>query len=457
MIKKQAIITLAFFYFIALSEAQAFDPLLTSKALPKTLINYSQNEECGKINNADINIFDAVNIALCKNPGTKSAWLSVKSQQANLGIAKSEFMPNISFSAAEDYSKNAGQKSNADLGVNASLNWLLYDFGKTNAAISAEYFNTVEEAYKYNKNVQDLIYEVIESYCNLFSSKEEVEAALRAEESYKAAYKTALEKYDLGLVPKADVLKSETEYAQRTLIKQKAENSTAIYKGQLLKLLSLEQGTNLNLLKPTLIQDINMINYNVNILIKDAIKDRPDLQALIAKEKAYRQTNKSIKRKSLPSISLYGSSNKDDIEGGGFHKGLNNTIGLKVSIPIFTGFEQSYSVKRAKYQLEAVKSEKKEAEDLIGYEIWSAYQDLKTAEDNFKVCEKMIKSAKESKDVAAGMYKAGKNSMLEVLDAEASYAEAEKEYISAEYGKIIAQASLLKAIGKLDKKFLSKF
>ncbi len=457
MIKKAAIKFLSFFYFWGFNRALEFDPLLTNSALPKTLINYAQNEECGKINNTDINIFDAVNIALCQNPNTKSAWLSVKTQKANLGIAKSEFMPNVSLSAAEDYSKNAGQKSNADLGASASLNWLLYDFGKTNAAISAEYFSTLEAAYKYNKNVQDLIYEVIESYCNLFSSKEEVEAALRAEESYKEAYKMALEKYDLGLVPKADVLKSETEYAQRTLIKQKAENSTAIYKGKLLKLLSLEQGTNLNLLKPTLIQETDIINSNVNSLIKNAIKDRPDLQALIAKEKAYRQTNKSVKRKFLPSISLYGSSNKDDIEGSGLSGGLNNTLGIKVSIPIFTGFEQTYSVKRAKYQIEAVREEKKEAEDLIGYEIWSAYQDLKTAEDNFKVCEKMIKSAKESKDVAAGMYKAGKNSMLEVLDAEASYAEAEKEYISAEYGKVIAQASLLKAIGKLDKKFLSKF
>jgi outer membrane protein TolC len=68
----------------------------------------------------------------------------------------------------------------------------------------------------------------------------------------------------------------------------------------------------------------------------------------------------------------------------------------------------------------------------------------------------MLESALENKNVTLGMYKAGKSNMLDVLEAEASYADAEKEKITSEYQKVVAEALLLKSLGQLNQQTISE-
>ncbi len=100
--------------------------------------------------------------------------------------------------------------------------------------------------------------------------------------------------------------------------------------------------------------------------------------------------------------------------------------------------------------------EKEKIANNAAYEVWTAYNNLKTAKKNLEVSQIMLTSAFENKNLTLGMYKAGQNNILDLLKAISSYADAEKEVLISEYNRIIAQALLLKSIGDIDSDVLKK-
>lgn len=408
-----------------------------------------------------IDIKQAINIALCRNPETKISWLSIKQKEASYGMAKSSYLPDASLSNTNSYGwSSPGSTESKSESIQASFDWLLYDFGKRKAETNQAYYNLLQSAHNHNDVIEEFIYNTIETYYNLFSSKEAVKASIRSEESYKVAYDIAKEKYKLGVVALADMLKAETSYSQSILARQKAENTEAIYKGQFLKTLNIPQGTEFKIASPSLVfgKD-DILKSKIDKLVEKSIQNRSDIKALEAQRLATKASENATRKERMPSVSFYGSagynrsfsSTTDD-----WSNGRSGSVGVKVSVPLFTGFSQTYSEKRAKYALESAEHEEQKLKNDAAFEVWQSYQELKTAKITFETSEQLLKSSLENKNVALGMYKAGKGSMLEVLEAEADYADAENENISSRYNILIAEASLLKALGELYQDILRK-
>ncbi len=429
------------------------DALNSEKNIP--LYNSSvYNKECealgfdGSIKS--LNIFSAVNIALCKNPETKAVFFEIKKNAADYGIAKSNYLPSASIRMYHNKSKTEPfHIENENTGVELSYEWLLFDFGKRKANNDKAYFLLLYSAYRHNRAIENIIYSTIETYCNLFSSKKEIEAAISSEKAYKTAYEIAEEKYKLGIARKSDLLQAKTDYAKSSLIRLKAENASADHLGRLLKLLNIKQGTEIDIEKPEIINGLLVSDKKVEDIIEKALKNRADIKSYEALKKSYKFATKGAKSAGFPSISLYGGAGIEN-SAGQSENIRNNNIGIKASFPLFTGFYNTYSYKKAKYAEKAVELEKEETENNAAYEAWTAYNNLKTAEKSYQVSKIMRESALENKNLTLGMYKAGQSGILEVLKAIASYADAEKEAAVSEYNRIIAQALLLKSIGELD-------
>jgi outer membrane protein TolC len=84
-----------------------------------------------------LSIAAAVDLALCRNPSTRSAWASAREQAAALGQAESAWLPTVGATASEtrDYGEHVDATGNLDSSPqnvrDAALNlsWTLYDFG----------------------------------------------------------------------------------------------------------------------------------------------------------------------------------------------------------------------------------------------------------------------------------------------------------------------------------------
>lgn len=445
------------------NNAYALDPLLSEQNVPEH--SYSVYSETGKddfkinceidINNlGEVNMADAINIALCQNPKTKMSWLAVKQQSANLGKARSSYLPTVNLSGSIGESDHNGSEVETTIGM-ASVDWLLFDFGKREADIDTEYYSLMQSNYTHNSLIQDTMYSVIENYCNYYSSAEKVKSNMNFEKSYKMSYEIAEEKFELGLVPKADLLKAKTAYSQSVLTRQKSENEFFDYQGRFLSVLNIKQGTQLDLQKPVLIKSSYLIDENMDDLISTALKNNPEVKALIQKEKSYRAADNAADLSWAPNISAFASTSISEYDNQ-LADDTNDTIGLKVSFSLFNGFSNYYGSKKSMYAYDSIKEEKESIKNDIAYQVWSSYYTLQTANKNLEVATDLTASASESKDVTLGMYKNGKSDMLDVLQTEASYQEAEIEKIVAEYDKIIAEAYLLKSLGVLNNDIINK-
>lgn len=441
-----------------------FDPLSTDKNLPKKHYKFYQekeqnnedliNKSCeiANIYNQQIDILQAINFALCNNPQTRISWLNIKQKAALYGISKSAYLPNVDLgiSRSKGNMDSAGiETSTTTNNKTISFDWLLFDFGKREYAVKRDYFALIQSAQQHNDVLQKFIYQTIESYSNLFSSKETVEAAKRSEESNKIAFEVAQKKFKLGLVPKADVFRAETNYSQATLNRQRAQNAAANYLGQFLQILNLPQGSQINISEPSFIKDDELLKQDVQSLITHALQNRPDLKAIIAQERAAKADRMNAKLDNLPTISLYGSKNYQNTRNQASQE--SDSVGLRLTFPFFSGFSKFYSSKRYDLSYKTSKEERIKIQNQIALDVWQAYQDFKTSYETQITAQKLLKSATESKNVALGMYKVGRGTIIEVTSSEASYAEAENEMIAAKYSKFNSQAALLLAIGELNR------
>ena len=86
--------------------------------------------------------------------------------------------------------------------------------------------------------------------------------------------------------------------------------------------------------------------------------------------------------------------------------------------------------------------------DLVKKEVYNAYQDYKTAVSSYRVNQKVLESAKESERVAFKSYQAGKESILNLLTAQAQLAAARQSLAVSFYTVLTSKATLYRAIGQ---------
>jgi outer membrane protein len=365
------------------------------------------------------------------------------------------YFPSVNFNGSKRY---VNGKAGDNLNYGASLDWLLFDFGKRGQDIDREYFSLVSVGFTHNDNITNYVYDIIKSYLDYYSAIESVNAAQTSLKAYQKSYNIAKEKYRVGVVPRSDLFNAETQLAQAKLTLYKAQNAVLIEQGNFNKLLTLEQGQELRLEKPEFIKNVDEIEKNIDQLIDEAVKNREAIAALIAKERAYLAQARAAKLSYLPSISASAGISRTEYDNDPYNQmdGTNNSLSFNISIPIFSGFSRSYNVSRNQYMYESAKYDRENLENSVAYEVWSAYHNYRNSIQNYEAALSLVKSSKQARDVAEGMYKNGRGDILNLMFLEASYTEALNEKILMEYQKLLAQVALLRAVGSLNMDFMAR-
>lgn len=122
--------------------------------------------------------------------------------------------------------------------------------------------------------------------------------------------------------------------------------------------------------------------------------------------------------------------------------------GLQIDMPIFKGFSNMYGIARARYDYQQAVYTLKSTEDSVKNEVWSAYQDYMTAAASYEINQDVLKSAEENERVSRASYRAGKETILNLLTVQAQLATARRDLIVSYYTVLIGKANLYRAVGK---------
>jgi outer membrane protein len=98
---------------------------------------------------------------------------------------------------------------------------------------------------------------------------------------------------------------------------------------------------------------------------------------------------------------------------------------------------------------ERAKESEQAKRDSVALDVWTAFQNYKTAAEVLESTNAQLKSARESERVVAGMYKVGRSTMLDWQTSQGDLASAQKQNADAKYDLFIKRAALALAIGEL--------
>ncbi len=404
--------------------------------------------------NKEVSLIDLIKIGICNNPELNSDYMGLKTSQANLGSAKSEYFPNISLGAGIGKNTSKHQKNhhieNDPYNVNLGLSLLLYDFGGRSARIDSFKYYLANAGFSYNRALQNLILSIHTAYFKLLGAKEDLKSAKTNEAMYKKSYDEASRKYEVGLVALNDKLQTQTSYEQSKLKVLEMENAVKQYSGNLAIILNLPPQTSFKLKQPPKDRDLTALNKKDTLdkMIEIAAEERDEIRAQEMILNATNANLRELKASRYGSFSLSAESGYNNSWRSERSYNRDNSIGVNYRLPLFTGFDTSYKIKAAKYQREQERYNLEALKNQIKSEVWSAYHDYQTALKSYDVSKKVLKSAEENERVAFKSYEIGSEDIINLLTAESQLAEARDALINAFYTVLINKANLYRSIGR---------
>ncbi len=400
----------------------------------------------------ELDLPTVIELGLCRNPQTAASYLASESARFAKNAGYANYLPSVSASASASLPYRNQDWGDWSYGASLSASYLIFDFGKR-LSDQNQLIDTWRAAgFEYDDTVQNYVYGLIGAYYSLLTADANVRSAESLLTVAQTAKDTADKKFRAGVVAKADVLKADTTLASRKLELERAKNNRAVTAGGLLAKLSFPATSDIKIADMPAEFGTDAENPSIDELLEIAQKQRPDLlRAMANKDAAWHRRNSSFLR-NLPSISASGSLAWNDTPSESFGAGsdkVSGSIGIRASMPLFAGFANMYGVRQAQANYESSLEQQRATQDAAVLDVFTAYQNYKTAQTVLSQTETLLKSATESERVTAGMYKVGRATMLDWQTAQSELVDAEKQNNTAKYDLFTKRAAVALAIGDI--------
>lgn len=401
---------------------------------------------------ATFTLSQVVDIALSTSPVTRQAWLQARAAAAQAGAKRAAYYPRLDLTA----SGSRGQQSpdgrevspSATWGPAATLSYLLLDFGGRAGNAADARHALLAADWSHEATIQNVVLAVQETYFSYQNAKAQTEAARAAVKQAETALEVATGRHDVGVATIADVLQARTALSQARFNLAGAEGQVLTLRGALATAMGLPADLPFDVGALPGEPPLDAVSSTVEPLITQALGRRPDLNAI--REQAAKAAAKvrSVRSEGLPVVSLSASANRTFYEPVLYDHGRDNwTARVLVSYPLFAGYENAYTLQKAKEDEAAARAQSEALEQQVVLQVWTAYYRLRTAAEQVRAARDLLASAEQSEQVALGRYKEGVGSILDLLTAETALARARAQEIQARADYFVAAARLTQSVG----------
>ena len=398
-----------------------------------------------------LTLAQAIDIALSNNPDTRVAWLEARAAEADVGSARAAYYPQIDILANATRSRSSAEGTSAGTTVAASaaLTYLLFDFGGREAAVEQARQALIAANFTNSAAMQDVVLRVQQQYYALLDAKALLDAQDSTLKERRASLDAAEARHKAGVATIADVLQARTALSQAELTSESIEGNLRTIEGMLSTTMGLPATTRFDFGALPLEVPAEKLADDVGRMIDDAVKQRPELSAARAVAERARARVKAVRAEGLPTINAVASA------GQTFFNGLNHrttpyTAGIALRFPLFTGWRNTYDIRRAETEVQIANEDLRGLEQQVGLQVWTSYFALQTATRRLGTSRDLLASAQESANVAAERYRAGVGNIIDLLTAEAALEVARAQEVQARADWFVAVAQLAHDMGKAE-------
>ncbi len=180
-----------------------------------------------------------------------------------------------------------------------------------------------------------------------------------------------------------------------------------------------------------------------------AYATHPGLRANVERIYAAKYGIEEQKARMRPTVDLVGSVEKSWGKDGRDGHERDAGIGLLVRYNLFRGYSDQAREQKAVHALAQAQDLRLLACRNLQQQYLVAWNDTRSLENQLKYLRERVKFAKRSRDNYYRQFRIGRRTLLDLLDQENEYYQAERTLISVETDLQIARARLLSAMGEL--------
>jgi outer membrane protein TolC len=258
----------------------------------------------------------------------------------------------------------------------------------------------------------------------------------------------------VGIATPADKLQAQTALSQARLQRIQAEGALRSAQGVLANTIGRVANQSVAIAAAAEISPAAAFDQDVGALIALAAEQRPDLIAADAKWRSADADVDTARASGLPTLGLTAGGARSKLDSSPWAN--SSSIGLVFDIPLFTGFYDTYRIRAAEAQREAKAAARDRLRLQVSLDVWTAYQNLVTANQSLRSTADLIASAERSEEVTLGRYKNGVGSILDLLTAQSALAAARQQRVAAHYEWNVSRTALAFAVGNLDMELIDR-
>jgi TolC family type I secretion outer membrane protein len=413
---------------------------------------------------------DCIDLALRQNPTILKAQEEIRRTHGVIVEARAPAIPQINASGsyqridrnaidAFPLSTNAPSNSNAVFKnqeqpwtAQVEISQLIYAGGRVRAALRAAKLSDQIAALGFQSAVANTLLDVRKAFYQILLNKAQVDVREQSVTLLEEQLRDAQSRFDVGAVPRFNVLRAEVELANAKPPLIRSQNDLRLTKESLVKLLAIDSAGRTNEFTP-----INFAGelayehrgWELATALRQALEHRPELLQA-ERQVGVAKANVSVASSGYkPEASVFGNYGwhdsvfSDDISST--REGW--TIGANVSWALFDGMLTHGRVSQARAQLQEANLDYADTRRQVELEVRQAYSDYLQTLELIEAQKKTVEEADESLRLAEARFRAGTGTQLDVLSAHTALTDARSNEVQALYDYNVAIATLERVTG----------
>jgi outer membrane protein len=326
----------------------------------------------------------------------------------------------------------------------ATVSQLITDFGRTTnlvastkSAAKVEEENSAATTAQVVLAVDQAFYSVLEARALLQVAQQTVDARQLIVDRISALTQAKL-KSDL------DLSFANVDVAKAKLLQLETKNNYAASLATLSAILGYPDEQQFDLMESSTPPE--QPDVDVNPLIMEALRQRPEVLALQEQVTAAEQFGHAEHDLWKPTVSAQGSVGVVPIRDDHLPNWYG-AVGVNVNVPVFNGFLNNARAKTADLQAEVAKQKLMEARNNVARDVRIAWQQTQQSFERLSVTRQLREQANLSLNLAQSRYNLGLGSIVEFGQAELQKTEADIADTDAQYQYRLTRLVLAYTIG----------
>lgn len=391
---------------------------------------------------------ECLDYALEQNIQVKKSKVSFLSGEEDTKNARARLFPSLSASVSQNFvnypsgDATTNNSYTGNYGVNA--NWTLFDGNRRTNTIKQQEMYDEMNSLSVEQSENDIQISLVQAYMQVLYAYESVRINENTVEVSKAQRDRAEELFKAGSISRVDLSQMESQYSTDKYQLVVSQTNLANYKLQLKQLLELDITEEMEIEVPELTDNDVLIPlpdkeivYTTSLAVMPEVKsselniDIADLEIKKARAGYY------------PTLSLNAGIGTGHMSGHNFSFGqvwdrFNESIGLTVSIPIYSNRDNKTAVNKAKYSVTTSQLDLLNTQKALLRTVEGIYLDATSSQNQYLSAVERVKYIEESFKLTEEQFFLGMKNTLELLTEKNNLLNAQQQELQSKYMAIMS-------------------